>query len=141
MVQWKREKGLGCRARPGRGPAPRARPQPISSSNTTLPEDEPFNHHVFFFPPLEKNDSVPNSHPIVAEVDTESHPSGRAGFSSLQGLTLKTRELGEMNSIPQSMINHFCISAYLLCLLCFKQRSYPRIYNSVDKPVILNRLF
>ena len=23
-----------------------------------------------------KNDSVPNGHPIVAEVDTESHPSG-----------------------------------------------------------------
>ena len=82
-----------------------------------------------------------NGHPIVAEVDTESHPSGYAGFSSLQGWALKSRELWEMNSIPQCMINHLCVTAYLLCLLWFKQRSYPRFYNSVDEPVILNRLF
>ena len=39
-----------------------------------------------------KNDSVPNGHPIVAEVDTESHPSGGAGVSSLQGAALKSMQ-------------------------------------------------
>ena len=38
-----------------------------------------------------KTDSVPNGHPIVAEVGTESHPSGGAGVSSLQGAALKSR--------------------------------------------------
>ena len=42
-----------------------------------MPEDKPYVES----PP--KTDSVPNGHPIVTKVDTESHPSGGAGVVSI----------------------------------------------------------